>query len=700
MLDKIIGSRPEDWSTPNKAKIRLDAFTYVGIVKNNRDPLKKGRIKVYIPDLGGNISEDLITVSYASPFFGATPELADNKQINKRNEFRTVRHTYGMWMVPPDIDNQVLITFAGGDINKGYWFACVNSHLLSHGMTPALGSVLNWKAEGTTAGKTSKGNRYPATEFNENDDSLRGPNYLSLSPRPIHEIQFNQLVEQGLQDDTVRGTHSSSSQREAPSSTFGISTPGRSLPDTKSLYEQIVKGTVKVDEITPEDLKPKGRAGGHILVMDDGDFAGNDNMIKIRSSGGHQIIMHDSADTMYISNSKGSVWLELDSGGNLNIYTDGSFSVRAKGDVNFHSDSSINFSSSGNINIKARDAVKIEGFSVSAQTIGTTKIVAGFGVDVLGGLGVKLQSPLGIKLNSGIPILPEVPIPVQMVSDTVRQQGKWTVRKNILGAATSVVPTHEPWDGRGSIPTAAQLNQFETAERAAALRKEALAEAGYDEEIIGKNFTPEYGILSASRSTLGGNKLAPNKVSSQPDPIRNIPGLTMPETKALLAQLAHLESSNDYSKVNTLGYIGKYQFGAAALVDRGYIKPEWQAKYGNRALEYPDAWTGLNEINNRDQFLAAKELQEVVMQQQMEANLKTMLASGALKSSDDAETRAGMIAVAHLLGATGATNWRSTGKGQDANKTTGTDYFNYGRYAMQSLAPNTTLASTSTVTGG
>ena len=375
MIDKRAGSRPDSWANASQARVRLDAFTYVGIIKNNLDPLKKGRLRVYIPDLGGNPDNDtdLITVSYASPFFGSTPEIADNNARNNSNKFRTVRHTYGMWMVPPDIDNQVLITFVGGDINRGFWFACVNSHLLSHNMTPALGSVINWSASEEVGGKTTKGGRYPTAEFNENDPASRTAKYLSQTPKPIHEEQFNRLVEQGLQDDTIRGTHSSSSQREAPSSTFGISTPGRSLPDTKSLYESIVKGTRKLEDIKPEDLKPRGRQGGHIFVMDDGDLAGNDNMIKLRSSGGHQIIMHDSANTMYISNSKGTVWIELEGSGALNIFSDGTTSIRTKGDLNFHSDSSINMSAAA-INLKAADAIRADAFSVGIQTLGTTKV--------------------------------------------------------------------------------------------------------------------------------------------------------------------------------------------------------------------------------------------------------------------------------------------------------------------------------------
>ena len=730
MIDKRVGTRPDSWSMPNKSGIRLDAFTYIGIIKNNLDPLKKGRLRVYIPDLGGNpdTDSDLITVSYASPFFGATPELAQNNSKNTKNEFKTVRHTYGMWMVPPDVENHVLLTFVAGDINRGFWFACVNSHLLSHGMTPGLGSVINWKAPGEIAGRTSKGGRYPTTEFNENDPALRGPKYLSQTPRPIHEEQFNRLVEQGLQDDTIRGTHSSSSQREAPSSTFGISTPGRSLPDTRSLYDAIQKGQRKVEDIKPEELKPQGRQGGHVFLMDDGDLAGNDNMIKLRSSGGHQIIMHDSANTMYISNSKGTVWIELEGGGNLNIFADGNFSVRAKGDLNLHSDTNINLSAGSSVNVKAADLVRVDSLNVGIQSLMSTKLTAGIGVNLLGGVGVTLQSPLGVKLNTGIPILPQVPLPVQMVPDTIKRRGKWVSEDGFLATSATIAPTHEPFESRNKPPKPAQLNPIETALRSAEIRNQALtgtaASAASSTSIsasVPTDFTldnaglpirgvgdTDPGILIAAEKMLGMKRLAPDRVNEQPDPPRAIPGLTLAETKAVLAQLASLESSNNYNSINERsGTIGKYQFSIAALIDRGYVKPEF-AKFGNRALreDFTDAngnplnaWRGTDGIYNINDFLNAKELQEVVMIQHVEANVKTMLANGALKSTDDKETRAGMITVAHLLGPNkgttnnpGALGWRYTGQGRDGNNTTGTDYFNYGRYAMQALVPKTVLS--------
>ena len=119
---------------------RVDPYPYVGIVKNNLDPTRSGRLQVWIPDLGAAEDDQLNwrTVSYASPFMGYTShQQSASDPINTDNTFEGVTHSYGMWMVPPDVGNQVLCTFVGGRPGDGYWFACVNP-TVSHYMVPGL----------------------------------------------------------------------------------------------------------------------------------------------------------------------------------------------------------------------------------------------------------------------------------------------------------------------------------------------------------------------------------------------------------------------------------------------------------------------------------------------------------------------------------------------------------------------------------
>ena len=104
------GNRIPDWADQTKTGGQvLDSGPYVGVIKNNLDPTRSGRLQVYIPNLGGDENEiqNWRTVVYASPFFGSTfqPEATEITSHDK------VHHTYGMWAIPPDIGNEVLCTF-------------------------------------------------------------------------------------------------------------------------------------------------------------------------------------------------------------------------------------------------------------------------------------------------------------------------------------------------------------------------------------------------------------------------------------------------------------------------------------------------------------------------------------------------------------------------------------------------------------
>jgi hypothetical protein len=125
----------------NKVNFFSKPGPFIGVVKNNVDPTRSGRLQVFVLGQGGVEDEPThwVTVRYASPFFGMT-----NPVDGKDNSWTKVNHTYGMWFTPPDLNNQVLITFANGDANQGYWFACINP-TLSHHMVPGLAGAVTSK---------------------------------------------------------------------------------------------------------------------------------------------------------------------------------------------------------------------------------------------------------------------------------------------------------------------------------------------------------------------------------------------------------------------------------------------------------------------------------------------------------------------------------------------------------------------------
>jgi predicted chitinase len=181
----------------------------------------------------------------------------------------------------------------------------------------------------------------PVGEFLKKGRDLSNPKPDTYT-KPIHPFA-DRLLAQGLLTDTIRGTTTSGARREIPSAVFGISTPGPLDPNGK-------KGYIGYESIS---TAPVSRLGGTQLVFDDGDQNGQNELVRIRTRTGHQILMHNSQDLIYIGNSKGSAWVELTSNGKIDIYAEDSISIHTEQDFNFRADRDVNIEAGRNINFRA-----------------------------------------------------------------------------------------------------------------------------------------------------------------------------------------------------------------------------------------------------------------------------------------------------------------------------------------------------------
>ena len=153
----------EDFQANARGRIR-ETGIFIGTVKNVVDVQKMGRLEVYIPEFGGDPADGAhwITVSYASPFAGATP-VDDNTPGGTK--MVDTQQSYGFWMVPPDVGNQVLCCFINGDISRGFWFACVWQQFMNH-MVPGI--ALNKSTDDGINAQTWP----PVCEYNKKDASI------------------------------------------------------------------------------------------------------------------------------------------------------------------------------------------------------------------------------------------------------------------------------------------------------------------------------------------------------------------------------------------------------------------------------------------------------------------------------------------------------------------------------------------------
>jgi len=330
-----------------------NAGPYIGVVKNNTDPLKMGRLQVNIPSLSKTsdpVSGNLITCEYLSPFYGAKDV---RYNLPGSTKYEHSQHSYGFWAVPPDIGTRVLVIFAEGKMDQAFWIGCVLEPLINHMVPGIASSEKTWdKSSGGPAGQFSsdvdKMDTYgtkvvPSGEINRSIPGVTATNYDSLN-KPIHPLA-EVLQKQGLSEDTIRGTTTSSARRETPSSVFGISTPG---PIDRTTTQQSVgtKDTNKKDFVT--------RKSGHTFVMDDGDTNGNNQLTRLRTASGHQLLMHDTQGIVYIANASGNAYIEMQANGRIDVYSGvGGINLRTEGDFNLHSDLNINMHANGQIRMSS-----------------------------------------------------------------------------------------------------------------------------------------------------------------------------------------------------------------------------------------------------------------------------------------------------------------------------------------------------------
>ena len=426
IFDQEFRKAPHHTKHESASGVRISPGPYVGIVKNNTDPLRSGKLQVWIPELGGSPTDEgsWKTVSYSTPFYGVT---------NHRDTsgYAGHPHSYGMWFVPPDIGIKVLCTFANGNPFDGYWFACVpewpNMYNLP-GMAASLdGSIPSPVTNGPTDTLT------PAILSNIGPLKDQSGNNLRIA----HDYQKATWDAQHLTNDPDRGPGTSSAFRETPSSVFGISTPGQPIDSSDPQLKPNVNGD--------QEWGVRGRKGGHTFVMDDGDSKGKNQMFRLRSSKGHMILMNDTKDFIYVINSKGTAWVEINAAGDINMYSQSNVNIKAKGGMQLETDGALKLHGK-TVDIVSDGAFNMQGTDINILGSGKTKVTG--------------KSALHLKGNntyltgdSCIQIKADGHIDLKAACHTINTADATKAEEAGAGQKPSNMPTNEPWTGHNS-PTA------------------------------------------------------------------------------------------------------------------------------------------------------------------------------------------------------------------------------------------------------
>ena len=334
-----------------------------------------------------------IKAKYLSPFYGVTSlryEGANSK------DFNDVQKSYGMWMVPPDVGTIVMVIFVEGNINECFWIGCVPDQFQNH-MVPGIAAAISNVTESQLLDKYST-KLLPVAEFNKKTRDAKSTDIDSIQ-RPVHPFA-DRLLAQGLLMDTVRGVTTSGARRKRSksatyiNSTFGISTPGPIDKNGRTGRMGTTQNPIQA---------PISRLGGSTFVMDDGDETGNNELIRIRTRTGHQILMHNSQDLIYIANSTGTAWIEMTSNGKIDIYAADSVSIHSENDFNFRAERDINLEAGRDINIASGGDYQVDvtnNFTVKSGRSGTMTFGSELDVHSSGNLKIESASDAHLKAVS------------------------------------------------------------------------------------------------------------------------------------------------------------------------------------------------------------------------------------------------------------------------------------------------------------
>lgn len=277
------------------------------------------------------------------------------------------------------------------------------------------------------------------------------------------------MHQQGLLRDPIRGPIGSSSQRETPSRVgWGVSTPGRPVYLGGYTDSNVATNVKTLAGKSPEQLKVITRRAGHTFVMDDGDIQGKDQLVRIRTSMGHQILLSDDGQCIHIIHANGQSWVELGKEGTIDMYSTNSVNVRTQGDINLHADNDININAKESLNIAAKN-INIESsketkvrtgadFNLYSAAKYTIKVAAGMSMAASGEASYSSTSTTFINgsvinLNSGsTSVIPaEVKsIPVKTHTDTLYDDATgFSPAPGHLPSIVSRAPAHAPWASAG-----------------------------------------------------------------------------------------------------------------------------------------------------------------------------------------------------------------------------------------------------------
>ena len=433
----------------------------IGVVVDTNDPQQMGRVRVVCPQWGDSYRtpvEDLPWASYVSPFGGQISVGTRGSGISESDG----GVSYGMWAIPK-VSAQVIVMCVDGDPRLRVYMGCIFDQLTPHTMPHG-----RWMYDG-----------HPGLESVGSDPTPHGP-YTSRE-HVIEPLTTNLQQAFGGQGDPNYEWRSRASDYSVSSVDVSqLAGTYSNVQDDKNIayedwYSTQGYGTSRTDPHATSAFTDKNydstiyswtTPGFHAFSMDDRQ---ENCRMRLRTTSGHQILMDDTNERIYIATAKGNNWIEMDQAGNIDIFTTNKVNVRAQQDINFTSDGTvrmygatgIHMVSGGDIRMDALQGdVHVKGTNIRGHASQNVNLQSDQDINIKSGATLNLSSATTVNVNSGTDLLLTATgsasmgatgmiiidgAGVSLESSPAPIAGVAATAGDLAAFYTNRVPAHEPW---------------------------------------------------------------------------------------------------------------------------------------------------------------------------------------------------------------------------------------------------------------
>jgi len=323
----------------------------IGQVVDTNDPQQMGRVRVVCTQWGDSLDtalEDLPWAIYCTPFGGQVSMGTRGPGIQESSG----GIAYGMWAIPK-LGAQVLVMCLDGDPYYRVYLGCVfdqfTPHTLPHG---------RFMYDDHPELEKEGGSMRPFGPFTSREDIIA----------PLHE---NLKMAFGNKDEPNYEWRSRAADYTVAGITVGqLNQTYSKVGDDKEFSFDNWSSTQgyqtsRIDPNPPDGIGKNYDSmvysftspGFHSFSMDDRQ---ENCRLRMRTTAGHQIIMDDTNERIYVATAKGNNWIEMDQDGNIDIFTTNKVNVRAEKDINFTSNETIRMYADKGIHMYTNDEIRME----------------------------------------------------------------------------------------------------------------------------------------------------------------------------------------------------------------------------------------------------------------------------------------------------------------------------------------------------